>query len=268
MGKNLSRIILEKENEILQTMINCFVSKRVKIFTLEYDGLKIYTDDTSKHFSINDLEKIILEKTGINMKLSFKNIEDHFPDYGIRVSTDNIINENIIENKMKVIHHDHAFEKNNILSYICRECNLQIKNNKKIPLYFFNGSKYDNSIILKSLTEIYKDEITLNCIGNSSECFKSVDFKFKNMKYGFKLLDISNFIKGSLSELSKKLSDEHKIITKRHFPNNFELLKQKTHFPYEWVTDKNIYNDKLPAIEDFYSSLKLKNIKKKNMMRH
>ena len=262
MGKNLSRIILEKENQILQTMINYFVSKRINIFTLEYDGVKIYTDDTSKHFSINDLEKIILEKTGINMKLSFKNIEDHFPEYGIRVSTDNIINENIIENKMKVIHHDHAFEKNNILSFICRECNLQIKNNKKIPLYFFNGSKYDNTIILKSLSELYKDEMTISCIGNSSEQFKSIEFKFKNMKYSFKLLDISNFIKGSLSELSKKLSDEHKIITKRHFPNNFELLKQKTHFPYEWVTEENIYNKKLPPIENFYSSLKLQNISK------
>ena len=30
------------------------------------------------------------------------------------------------------------------------------------------------------------------------------------MKYSFKLLDISNFIKDSLSSLSKKLSDEHK----------------------------------------------------------
>ena len=101
MGKNLSRIILEKENEILQTMINYFVSKRVKIFTLEYDGLKIYTDDKSKHFSINDLEKIIFKNTEINMKLSFKDIIDSFPEYGIRVSTDNIINENIIENKKK-----------------------------------------------------------------------------------------------------------------------------------------------------------------------
>ena len=205
MGKNLSRIILEKENEILQTMINYFVSKRVKIFTLEYDGLKIYTDNTSKHFSINDLEKIILEKIEVNMKLSFKNIEDHLPEYGIRVSTDDIINENIIENKLKVIHHDHALKKNNILSFICRECNLQIKNNYKIPLYFFNGSKYDNSIILKSLTEIYKDEITISCIGNSSEQFKNIEFKFKKMKYSFKLLDISNFIKGSLSKLSKKI---------------------------------------------------------------
>ena len=263
LGRNLSRIILEKENQILQTMINYFVSKRVKIFTLEYDGLKIYTDDKSKHFSINDLEKIILKNTEINMKLSFKDIIDAFPEYGIRVTTNNIINENIIESKLKVIHHDHAFEKNNILSFICRECNSQIKNNKKIPLYFFNGSKYDNTIILKSLSEIYKDEITISCIGNSSEQFKSIEFKFKNMKYSFKLLDISNFIKGSLSELSGKLSDVHKIITKRHFPNNFQLLKQKTHFPYEWLTEKNIYNKNLPPIEDFYNSLKLQNINQK-----
>ena len=145
LGKNLSRIILEKENQILQTMLNYFVSKRVKIFTLEYDGLKIYTDDKSKHFSINDLEKNIFKNTEINMKLTFKDIIDAFPEYGIRVTTNNIINENIIENKIKVIHHDHAFDKNNILSFICRECNLQIKNNKKIPLYFLMDQ---NMIIL------------------------------------------------------------------------------------------------------------------------
>ena len=105
-------------------MINYFVIKRVNIFTLKYDGLKIYSDDKSKHFSINDLEKIILEKIGINMKLSFKNIEDSFPEFGIRISIDNIKNENIIENKIKVVHHDHAFENNNVLGFICRECNL------------------------------------------------------------------------------------------------------------------------------------------------
>ena len=105
-GKNLSRIILDIENQILQIMINYFVSKKVNIFTLEYDGLKIYTDSKSKHFSINELEKIILNKTGINMKLLFKNIEDSFPEFGIRVSTDNIRNENIIKNKIKVVHHD------------------------------------------------------------------------------------------------------------------------------------------------------------------
>ena len=53
-AKNLSRITLDIENQILQIMINYFTSKNVKILTLEYDGLKIYK--YSKHFSINELE--------------------------------------------------------------------------------------------------------------------------------------------------------------------------------------------------------------------
>ena len=216
-GKNLSRMILDIENQILQIMINYFVLKRINIFALEYDGLKIYSDSKSKHFSINGLEKIILEKIGINMKLSFKNIEDHFPEFGIRVSTDNIKNENMIENKIKVAHHDHAFEEGNILGFICRECNLQIKSDKLIPIYFFNGTKYDNSILLRSLCDIYKDEMALNCIGNSCESFKMIDFKFRNMKYSFKLLDICNFVKGSLVDLSKNLLDKDKVITKKTF---------------------------------------------------
>ena len=241
-------------------MINYFVLKRVNIFTLEYDRLKIYSNDKSRNFSINDLEKIILEKTGINMKLSFKNVEDSFPEFGTRVSTDNIKNENIIENKIEVVHHDHAFEKDNILAFICRECNLQIKNDKSILIYFFNSMKYDNTILLKSLCDTYKDQMTLNCIGNSCESFKMIDFKFKNMKYSIKLLDICNFIKGSLSKLSENLLDKDKIITKKHFPDNFELLKEKACFPYEWLTRENIYDKKLPSIDKFYSSLKLKNI--------
>ena len=261
-GENLSRIILDIENQILQIMINYFVSKNINIFTLEYDGLKIYTNNKSKHFSINELERAILEKTKINMKLSFKHIEDSFPEFGIRVSTDNIKKENIIENKIKVVHHEHGFEKNNILDFICRECNLQIKNDKSIPVYFFNGMKYDDSILLKSLCDIYEDKITLNCIGNSCESFKMIDFKFKKMKYSFKLLDFCNFVKGSLSDLSKNLLDKDKIITKKHFPNNFNLLKEKVSFPYEWLTKNNIYDKQLPSIDKFYSSLKLDNINK------
>ena len=263
LGKNLSRIILDVENQMLQVMINYFVLKRIKILTLEYDGLKIYTDDKSRHFSINDLERIILEKTGINMKLSFKTINDVFPELGIRVSTDDIQSENIIENKLEVVHHDHAFEKNNIISFICRECNLQIKNDKTVPIYFFNGMKYDNSIILKSFCDIYKDEITLKCIGNTCESFKMIDFKFKDMKYSFKLLDICNFVKGSLSSLSDNLSDKDKIVTKKHFPDNFELLKTKVSFPYDWLTRENIYDKELPSIDKFYSNLKLGNISEK-----
>ena len=82
-GKNLSRIILDIENQILQIMINYFISKNVNISTLEYDGLKIYTDKYSKYFSINELELNIYKNIGINIKLAFKNIEDNFPEFGI-----------------------------------------------------------------------------------------------------------------------------------------------------------------------------------------
>ena len=43
-----------------------------------------------------------------------------------------------------------------------------------------------------------------------------------------------NFIKGSLNDLSKNIYDKNKIITRQHFSDNFELLKYKTCFPYEW----------------------------------
>ena len=101
-GKNLSSIILDIENQILQNMINYFISKNVNILTLENDGLNIYTDKNSKHFSINELQLNIYKKLGINIKLAFKIIEDKFPEFGIRCNTNNIKNKKIIENKLKL----------------------------------------------------------------------------------------------------------------------------------------------------------------------
>ena len=217
-------------------MINYFISKNFNILTLEYDGLKIYTDKCSKRFSINELELNIYRNIGINIKLALKNIEDNFPEFGIRCNTDNI------KNKIKIVHHGHCLEKNNIIGYICRECNLQIKNNKTVPAYFFNGMKYDNSIILriilKSICDIFKNDVSLNCISNSCESFKIIDFKIKKIKYSLKLLVMCNFIKGSLLKLSENLNDKNKIITKEHFSDNFELMKYKVCFRYEWLTIK------------------------------
>ena len=91
-----------------------------------------------------------------------------------------------------------------------------------------------------------------------------IDFKFKKIKYSLRLLDMCNFIKGSLSELSKNLNDKNKIITKEHFPDNFELMKYKVSFPYEFITEEKIYNKELPSVKNFYSSLKLDNISEKD----
>ena len=111
--------------------------------------------------------------------------------------------------------------------------------------------KYDISIFLKSICDISKNNVTLYVIGDSCESFKMIDFKFKKVKYSLKLLDMYNFIKGSLNDLSENLNDNNKIITRQHFPDNFELMKYKACFPYEFITKENIYNENLPSIENF-----------------
>ena len=67
-----------------------------------------------------------------------------------------------------------------------------------------------------------------------------------------------------MNDLSKNLNDKNKFITREHFSDNFGLLNEKTCFPYEFIAKENIYNENLPLIENFYSSLKLDNISEKD----
>ena len=71
------------------------------------------------------------------------------------------------------------------------------------------------------MTNNFAEDLNINCIGISSECFKMVNFKFKNLKYGLKLLDTKNFLQGSLSELSQNLPDKYKIETKKTLRRTF-----------------------------------------------
>ena len=41
-------------------------------------------------------------------------------------------------------------------------------------------------------------------------------------------------------------------------------MNEKTCFPYEFITKENIYNENLPSIENFYSSLKLEGVSEKD----
>ena len=269
-GKSLSRILLELENKILQVMVDFFKFKNIQIFTLEYDGIKIIDKPDNKTFSLKQLELIILKKTGINMKLSFKEIIDEFTEYKTNVNTDNLPKNKIICKNNKVIHHDHCLPENNILGYICQNCNLQIKNKKEIPIIFHNGMNYDNSILLNGMS---KFKPTISCIGITSEKFKSIEFKFKKYEmdddgeaheiksnYSLRVIDSYNMIMGSLNSLSTNLNNKYKYVTKKEFKDNFEIINKKMNFPYEWINENNLDNKELPEIKDFYSSLKLETI--------
>ena len=273
-GKSLSRILLELENKILQVIIDFFKFKDIQIFTLEYGGLKIIDKPENKNFSIKQLEYIIFIKTEINMKLAIKEINDEFPEYITNVNTDNLPKNKIICKNNKVIHHDHCLPEDNILGYICQNCNLQIKNKKEIPIIFHNGMNYDNSILLNGMS---KFKPIINCIGITSEKFKSIEFKFKEYEmdddgeayeiksnYSFRVIDSYNLIMGSLNNLSSNLNNKYKYETKKEFKDNFEIINKKMNFPYEWINKNNLNNKELPEIKDFYSSLKLKSISEKD----
>ena len=204
----------------------------------------------------------------MNMKLEIKEIKDEFPEYKINLNTDNLPNNKIIIKNNKVIHHDHCLPEGNILGYICNNCNLQIKNKKEIPIIFHNGMKYDNSILLNGMS---KFKPIINCIGITSEKFKSIEFKFKEFytddngeaheiksKYSLKVIDSLNFLIGSLDNLSINLNNKYE--TKREFKDKFELINKKMNFPYEWINEENLNNKELPKIKDFYSSIKLETV--------
>ena len=209
-------------------MIDFFKFKNIQIFTLEYDGIKIIDKPDNKYFSIKQLEYVIFLKTEVNMKLEIK---DEFPGYKTNVNTDNLPKNKIIIKNNKVIHHDHCLPENNILGYICNDCNLQIKNEKEVPIIFHNGMKYDNSILLNGMSK-FKPQI--NCIGITSEKFKSIEFKFKEFymdddgegheiksKYSLKVIDSLNFLIGSLDNLSTNLNNKYKFETKKEFKDKF-----------------------------------------------
>ena len=151
-------------------MIDFFKFKNIQIFTLEYDGLKITDKPDNKYFSIKQLDVTFL-KAEVNMKLEIKEIKDEYPEYETNVNTDNLPKNN------KVIHHDHCLPENNILGYICNDCNLQIKNKKETPIIFHNGMKYDKSILLNGMS---KFKPIINCIGITSENLKVLNLNLKN----------------------------------------------------------------------------------------
>ena len=208
------------------------------------------------------------------MKLEIKEIKDEFPEYKTNVNTDNLPKNKIICKNNKVIHHDHCLPENNILGYICQNCNLQIKNKKEIPIIFHNGMNYDNSILLNRMS---KHKHIINCIGITSEKFKSIEFKFKEYKmdddgeayeiksnYSLRVIDSYNLIMGSLNNLSSNLNNEYKYETKKEFKDNFEIINKKMNFPYEWINEDNLNNVELPGIKDFYCSLELETISEKD----
>ena len=258
-GKNFSRILQDYENMLLMNLYDYFQIKKIKMMTLIFDGILLLPD---QQINIADIESYLFDKTNIPMKISIKPFNDHFPRFGepnINIKEFKKKYKNICYINKKVIHHDHQKKENNIIDYICNNCNLKIKNSKELIVLFHNAKGYDNSYMLDIFSKI--PNIQISCLGSNMEKFKMLKFLIPEKDYSIKIIDSLAFLQSNLNDLSKDLDDNLKIITKNHFQDKFEMVNKKLeNFPYNYVNPITLKDENLPDKKHFYNMLKLKDI--------
>ena len=258
-GKNFSRILQDYENILLMNLYDYFEIKKIKMMTLIFDGILLLPD---QQINIHDIESYLFDKTNIPIKISIKPFKEYYPKFGepnIDIKEFKKKYKNVCYINKKVIHHDHSKKENNIIDFICNNCNLKIKNSKELIVLFHNAKGYDNSYMLDIFSKI--PNIQINCLGQNTEKFKMLKFLIPDKDYSIKIIDSLAFLHSNLDDLSKDLDNNLKIITKNHFQNKFELVNKKLqNFPYNYVNPENLENNELPDKKYFYNMLKLKDI--------
>ena len=260
-GKNFCRIYQNLENELLMAMYDYFTFRNIKIQSLIFDGILLAPNQA---IHINDIQNYLFKKTGINMKVSIKAFQDYYMRFGEANVDMNSFKKNYkiktYVNK-KVIHHNHMFEKNNIIDYICQNCNLKIKNTKELIVLFHNSKGYDNSYMIDIFSKI--EDIRITCLAENQNKFKMLKFKLPNKKYSIKIIDSLAFLQGNLDSLSKDLDDDLKIVTKNEFQNNFKYVNKKLeNFPYMYLKPENLNEKELPEMKEFDNILTMKKMTK------
>ena len=116
--------------------------------TLIFDSILLLPNQS---INIVDIQSYLFDKTGIPMKISIKPFKDFYPRFGesnIDIKSFKKKYKNFCYVNKKVIHHHHAKKENNILDFICNNCNLKTKNSKELIVLFHNAKVYDNSYML------------------------------------------------------------------------------------------------------------------------
>ena len=147
-----------------------------------------------------------------------------------------------------------------------QDCNLKLRIKPatiKIPVLFHNLRGYDSHFIMQQIGEIakkhaYKNKrgeechMNINCIPNNME--KYMAFMLGN---NLVFLDSFQFMSSSLDNLTKNLPDDAFKYTQQVFiKEQFNLMKQKGIYPYDYMDSFNKFNEtQLPNKKDFFSIL-------------
>ena len=260
-AKSFSRILQDYENQLLMNLYDYFSFKKIKMMSLIFDGILLLPKQS---INITDIENYLYNKSNIPMKISIKPFEYHYPRFGesnIDIHEFKKKYKNKCYINQKVIHHDHMLKENNIIDYICNNCNLK-KNTKELIVLFHNSKGYNNSYMIDIFSKI--PNIRINYLSQNQERFKMLNFRIPNKQYNIKIIDSLSFLQAKLESLSEDLEDDLKIVTKNHFKDKFELVNKKLeNFPYMYVNPNNLDEEFLPKKKYFNNILTMKKITKK-----
>ena len=206
-AKSFSRILQDYENQLLMNLYDYFSFRKIKLMSLIFDGILLLPKQS---INITYIENYLYNKSNIPMKISIKPFECHYQRFGESNVDINEFKKNYkskFYTNQKVIHHNHMLKENNIIDYICNNCNLKIKNTKELIVLYHNSKNYDNSNIINIFSKI--ENIRINCLAQNQERFiKMLNFRIPNKKYNIKIIDSLSFLQAKLEDLSKDLEDD------------------------------------------------------------
>ena len=154
-------------------------------------------------------------------------------------------------------------------------CNLKYRKPNNISVFFHNLAGYDSHLFIKRLNIT---EGNIDCIPNNEEKYISISKTIKAGTYKnkkgdkkdkfFKIIfkDSLKFMSWSLGALVNNLpKDAFKNLDKYYTPEQTKLLKQKGHYPYEYMDSVEKFKDKKPPPRKaFYSKLSGRGITEKD----
>ncbi|XP_015781366.1 uncharacterized protein LOC107359396 [Tetranychus urticae] len=258
----------ENTNPDLKTIkINKHKPYEFTIFAIgeDYKSLRHYTGDNEEittetfiNYIFEEQDKIVeylekqIDEFGKLQKLSLE-------EENIFKNSENCIfcNKLIKDNNIKVRDHCHITGKFRGAAH--RNCNINAKISKEIPVYLHNGSKYDFKLFTKKLYA-RKDINKLDIIPSTEETFFCISAKKSGQYTKVVFKDTIRHTGETLEKMAGNLtSDLFKNVRwyyKDISEEMFNIITSKGVFPYDWMdTFDKLNYEKLPNIECFKNKL-------------